>query len=102
MGRGLLPFLFVGIVAVHAQAPAFEVASIKRNVSGSTNASNRVLPGGRVTVTNNTLRNMIRNFYRIQPFQLVGGPDWLSSDRWDIVAKAEGDPSPDRLLDMVK
>jgi uncharacterized protein (TIGR03435 family) len=45
---------------------------------------------------------MLRNFYRIQPYQLVGGPDWLSTDRWDIVAKADGDPPPERMIEMMK
>jgi uncharacterized protein (TIGR03435 family) len=87
---------------VRAQPPTFEVATVKRNVSGSTSASNRALPGGRVTITNNTLRNMIRNFYRLQTFQLIGGPEWIGIDRWDVVAKADGDPPPERMLEMVK
>ena len=92
----------LGAASVLAQTPAFEVATIKRNMSGSTSASNRALPGGGVTITNNTLRNIIRNFHRIQPYQLIGGPDWLSTERWDIVAKAEGDPPPERMIEMVK
>ena len=102
--RRLLAALVVLVLGLHAhaQAPSFEVASIKRNNSGSTSASNRALPGGRVTVTNNTLRNMLRNFYRIQPYQLVGGPDWMNIDRWDIVAKADGDPPPERMIEMMK
>jgi uncharacterized protein (TIGR03435 family) len=92
----------LGAASVLAQTPTFEVATIKRNMSGSTSASNRALPGGRVTITNNTLRNIIRNFHRIQPYQLIGGPDWLSTERWDIVAKAEGDPPPERMIEMVK
>ena len=33
--------------------------------------------------------------YLIQGFQLVGGPDWIGSERFDVVAKAEGDvPRP--------
>jgi hypothetical protein len=66
--------LTLGIVLVmltaHAlgQAPAppaaatrltFEVASIKRNVSGDPNASIRVQPGGQITVSNNSLFNLI-------------------------------------------
>ena len=47
--------------APNAKGPAFEVASIKRNVSGSDQASVRAQPGGRVTVTNNSLLNIIRN-----------------------------------------
>ena len=82
--------------------PAFEVASIKPNVSGSDSASMRALPGGRITVTNNSLFNMIRNAYQLQRYQMTGGPDWIDKDRWDIVAKAEGDPSPQQMLPMVE
>jgi uncharacterized protein (TIGR03435 family) len=93
---------------VRAQAPAgparpaFEVASIKRNVSVSDGASFRGQPGGRASVTNNTLRNIIRNAYGLQNFQIVGGPDWINSERWDIVAKAEGDPSPQQMTLMFR
>jgi uncharacterized protein (TIGR03435 family) len=81
---------------------AFEVASVKPSLSKDNNASNRALPGGRVTITNSTLRNIIRTVYRIQPYQLLGGPDWISGDRWDIVGQAAGDPPFERVLDMLK
>ena len=68
----------------------FEVASIKRNVSGDPNASIRVQPGGQMTVTNNSLYNLIRNAYGTQRFEMIPGanlPSWIDSDKWDIVAK---------------
>jgi uncharacterized protein (TIGR03435 family) len=88
--------------AADPSRPAFEVASIKRNVSGSDNASVRAQPGGRVAVTNNSLRNIIRNAYGVQNFQIAGGPDWINNDRWDIVAKAEGDTPPPQMLLMLR
>jgi uncharacterized protein (TIGR03435 family) len=101
-------FILAAVVSLQGQAPtdtgpkpAFEVASIKRNVSGGDNASMRALPGGRVTVTNNSLFNLIRNAYQLQRYQMTGGPDWIDKDKWDIVAKAEGDPSPQQMLPMV-
>ena len=72
----------------------FEVASIKRNVSGDSGASIRVQPGGQITVTNNSLYNLIRNAYGTQRFEMVPGanlPSWIDSDRWDILAKAPAD-----------
>src|SRR2546423_4523946 len=104
MHRQLLAAVLVATTTGHtrAQSPAFEVATIKRNTSGSTSSSNRLQPGGRISATNSTLRNIIRNVYRVQEFQLVGGPDWLSTDRWDIVAKASGDPSPEQMMEMAK
>ena len=39
--------------------------------------------------------HLIRNTWRLQPFQIVGGPDWINKDRWDITAKApEGTLAP--------
>lgn len=89
-------------VAAVGQRPTFEVASIKRNVSGSASASARAQPGGRASVTNSSLRNIIRNAYGLQDFQIVGGADWINTDRWDIVAKAEGDAPPQRMLLMLQ
>jgi uncharacterized protein (TIGR03435 family) len=73
------------------QSPAtFEVASVRPNTSGDAKAMIQVLPGGRFTATGVTLRQLIRNAYQLQDFQIAGGPDWLAADRFDIVAKAEG------------
>jgi uncharacterized protein (TIGR03435 family) len=88
--------------APEATRPAFEVASIRLNKSGVEQASVRAQPGGRLTVSNNSLRNIIRNAYNVQNFQIVGGPDWINTDRWDIVAKATGDVAPPDLLIMVR
>ena len=74
----------------------FEVASIKRNVSGDQGASIRIQPGGQVIVTNNSLYNLIRNAYGTQRYEMVPGknlPSWIDSDRWDIQAKAPADAS---------
>jgi len=92
----MLTILASIVVAQSPTSPAgagrltFEVASIKRNVSGDTNASIRVQPGGQIVVTNNSLYNLIRNAYGTQRFEMVPGPNlpsWIDSDRWDILAK---------------
>jgi uncharacterized protein (TIGR03435 family) len=88
-----------------AVAPAdrvFEVASIRLNKSGADGASVRVQPGGRLTVTNNSVRNIVRNAYNVQNFQIVGGPDWINTDRWDIVAKAQDDAAAPQLIIMLR
>src|SRR5260370_5924753 len=73
--------------------PAFEVASVKPNKSGDNSISMRRQPGGRVTVTNAPLRMLITFAYDLREHQLSGGPSWLNSDRYDIVAKADN-PNP--------
>ena len=72
----------------------FEVASIKRNVSGDPGASIRIQPGGQMTVTNNSLYNLIRNAYNTQRFEMVPGekfPSWIDSDRY-FIRQAVGPP----------
>jgi len=69
----------------------FEVASIKPNRTGSGQVSIGIQPGGRFQANNVTLRELIRVAYQVQPFQIVGGPSWMTSDRFDVQAKAEGE-----------
>lgn len=38
------------------------------------------------------LRALITFAYQLAPFQLAGGPSWIGSDRFDVVAKLEGNP----------
>src|SRR5262249_46667276 len=85
--------LLVPIAVVLAQAPQpqFEVASIKPNKSGDGRVMIGVQPGGRFNATNVPLKFLIRQAYQLQDFQIVGGPDWINSDRFDVIAKAEAD-----------
>jgi uncharacterized protein (TIGR03435 family) len=73
---------------------SFEVASVRPNASGDARMSARTLPGGRYEAINIPPRLLIINSYGLQPQQLVGAPDWISTERFDIVAKAAGDLEP--------
>jgi len=81
-----------------AQSPlAFEVASVKPNNSGDLEQHIFRSATG-LTVTNMPARELIRFAYLPrQPFQLVGGPSWIGSDRFDMVAKIEGSAPPPTL-----
>jgi uncharacterized protein (TIGR03435 family) len=67
--------------------PTFEVASVKRNKSGN-NFVQIGGPPGRFSATNVPLRLLIQFSHQMQPFQIVGGPNWITSDRFDILATA--------------
>jgi uncharacterized protein (TIGR03435 family) len=84
------------------QGQSFEVASIKRNVSVGQLSSMNGEPGGRLRVTNHTLFNIIRQVHKLQRYQIVGGPDWVDNDRWDINAKTAGDAPFQQLLQMTE
>ena len=80
--------------SVFAQAPgqskpSFEVASIRPNNSGEIGMSISLKPGGRFVATNVPLWFVLTYAYRVREFQVIGGPDWIRSDRWDIQARAE-------------
>ena len=75
-----------------AQQPplAFETASVKPNKSGADERYIRIDPGGAsFTAVNMQLQSLIRFAYQLQSFQLEGGPDWIASDRFDILARPE-------------
>jgi bla regulator protein blaR1 len=84
-----------------AQTLSFEVASVKRNNSGDGSSTRRMQPGG-TTFVNVPLRQLIIGAYGVQPFQVIGGPAWITSDRFDINAKAEGAPSPEQMNLMLR
>jgi bla regulator protein blaR1 len=73
-----------------SQAQEFEVASVKRNASGNNFVQLGGDPGGRFTATNVPLKLLIRQAYQLQDSQVVGGPNWINTDRFDIIAKAPG------------
>jgi uncharacterized protein (TIGR03435 family) len=76
--------------------PRFDAATVRPNATGGARVSMLILPDGTWEATNVTLESMIRLSYRLQPSQLVGGPDWIYTDRFDIVAKsAAGTRAPD-------
>ena len=82
--------------------PAFDVASIKPNTSGEFLGRFGYEPGGQLVVVNNAVRNLIRSAYSLQNYQILGGPAWMTSDRYDISARAGGDPSQEQLRLMLR
>ena len=92
--------------------PAFEVASIKPNKSGDGRIGSMVQPGGRFTATNVTLGLLLGQAYRLQGGrgggpgganpQILNAPGWVNSDRFDIVAKADANMTPDQFPELLK
>ena len=72
--------------------PAFEVVSVKPSTAPNDQTASFVQPGARYTASNMTLRMLVKTAYGVHDDQVVGGPAWIESDRFDIAAKAEGNP----------
>jgi uncharacterized protein (TIGR03435 family) len=75
-----------------ARLPEFAVASVKPNKLGCCTTYGVGSGGG--GGTNVTLKNLIALAYRLQDYQISGGPRWIGSDRFDVEGKAE-DPKAD-------
>ena len=82
--------------------PSFDVASIKPNQSGDQGTSSFVQPGGRYTATNATLRMLMRTAFGVHDDQIAGGPRWTDSERYDIVAKVDGNPPTSIFRDQAR
>ena len=99
----MLTALALLVSATHAFAqapdspglPAFEVATVRENTSGDPRSRIEVV-NGRFSAINMTLRELVSIVYPTEggrfrhPSQLVGGPGWFNSTRFDIIALAEG------------
>ena len=108
-GLGAVTFpLVIGILnapAMRAQARAvdesarFEVASLRLhdpkdktdyNRPDAPNQSN-IFPLNRYTMHFILLKSLIANAYGVRSFQyILGGPDWLNTQQYDLSAKVEG------------
>jgi uncharacterized protein (TIGR03435 family) len=72
--------------------PKFDVASIKENRSGSgPSGVSGLYRGDRFTATNIQLITLISLAYKVQLSEIAEAPSWVSSDRFDITAKADPD-----------
>jgi bla regulator protein blaR1 len=79
--------------------PQFDVASIKPSFS---NGIMNVRPFPGRLVADATLQILMQHAYGVQAFQVVGGPDWLSTDRYEIDARAGAVVRRDQLSLMLQ
>jgi bla regulator protein blaR1 len=82
--------------------PQFEVASIKPAAPDQRGMFIRDSPGGRLNISNMPLKEMVIIAWRIQPFQLSGGPAWIESARYDISAKPDHSPKEGEVSLMLQ
>ena len=100
-GRSVLLMAVACVSLVVAQSTKrFEVASIKPSLPDSGTETRRY-PGGRFTATGTTLKRLIQRAYDVQDFQVVGGPKWVVTDRYDVVAKAGENLGTDPNIDLL-
>jgi uncharacterized protein (TIGR03435 family) len=84
----------------------FDVASIKPNKADNNSCTGcmKAQPGGRFVYTNFPLRNLIATAYAPGQRRTIGDPKWdgLLSERFDIEAKTESNPTREQALLMLQ
>jgi uncharacterized protein (TIGR03435 family) len=96
--RTLAAIAFCCAAFGQAPAPAFEVASVKPT------------PGSQIALEvepqrfhmTNALDYIVRWAYDIKPYQLIGGPAWVTSDRFEIQATAASPSTEDQMRSMLR
>ena len=109
-------FVITIIVNIGAQAPippkadaqpAFAVVSVTPSApspDGRMFVDSGARPGGQWFAQNTEFISILRSAYTAfaLPGQIVGGPDWVRTARFDINARAEGNPAADVMTEMLK
>jgi uncharacterized protein (TIGR03435 family) len=90
-----------GLAAGQTAEPAFEAADVHVSPPGAT-PDGGFLPNGRVEFRATTLLRLIGLAYSVPSDRIDGGPSWLDTDRFDVVAKADPGATPTALRKMMQ
>jgi uncharacterized protein (TIGR03435 family) len=80
--------------------PRFDAASIKPSADEGRNWGLSPRPGG--LTANGNLELLIDYAYGVRDFQVVGGPEWINSERYLVDAKSVGRASRDQVRLMLQ
>jgi uncharacterized protein (TIGR03435 family) len=90
--------LFVASLTWAQTAPRFDVVSIKQSRSETESDSGIRTGDGRLIAVNVTLKRCIASAYAIAPNRVFSGPEWLDTDRFDIIALADQPVNDEKTL----
>ena len=84
------------------QAPTFAVATIKPSAPDTATVTQ--FRGNRFVTEGTTFLDLFKYAYNVNPNQVVGGPEWLRTEKFDVVADPETEkrPSSDQMKALVQ
>jgi len=100
---GAIVGVVIGLAAwaqTGAPGPRFTVAEVQRSANVSnpqTYRSGGFLRGERYDLSKATMMDLIRLAYGFESDAVVGGPDWLEFDRFDVAGKAQAASTPHEI-----
>lgn len=100
MRLAVLTLIAVAASAQQAPAPQFAVSSVKPSEAVDGSSSGISTAHGRLNASNVTLQRCIIGAWGVSPSQIVGGPAWLTTDRFEISATSD-EPTNDDAVFML-
>jgi uncharacterized protein (TIGR03435 family) len=84
--------------------PGVEVATIKPNHTDGSTMQVLTFRGRNLITVNSSLADLMMFAYSVQMKQIIGAPDWIEKDRYDIDATpdVEGTPTADQVRIMIR
>lgn len=83
-------------------APAFETATIYASAPNTIPEMRAGFAQGRYEIHNATLVDLIRTAWNVDADKVVGGPQWLDQNRFDLIATAPAASTPETLRTMLQ
>ncbi len=85
----------------------FEAAEIHPTPAAAPGTNNQNMRGGlyrsgRYEVRSATMLDLVRTAYNVDANNVAGGPAWMDKVRFDIIAKAPGDSTPEKMRVMLR
>jgi uncharacterized protein (TIGR03435 family) len=74
--------------------------SIKANTGPNQGMSITNRPGGVMVMVNGTITSIFSSAYPSPVRQIVNAPEWLSTERYDVTARVEGNPTREERLEL--
>jgi uncharacterized protein (TIGR03435 family) len=93
-----------------AAPPRFEVVSIKPaapdarpgRVAYAANGAEITTNPGLLSIRSISLKDLIAAAYGVESYQISGGPAWIDSDQFEVIAKSTSPTSREQLLLMLR
>lgn len=82
--------------------PEFEVASVKPHSSSGGSLNSTTSDPGLLAYTGMTVRGLVRQAFGLKLYPLSSGPDALSTDRYDVIAKVSPAASKEQRMLMLQ
>jgi uncharacterized protein (TIGR03435 family) len=85
--------------------PDWEVVSVKaRDPNDTNNSQSMSMQGGRFVIVNRPVVGMLMFAYGMHKKEIVGAPEWIESERWDVqgVPDVPGHPSLKQTQSLIR